>query len=172
MSQHTFSNIWPGRAEQVKFTVQIWKDAITPALAQRSKLKDGEELAECTAGYVDPRASWEAVAIEMTESFLGAAIRTDEVLDELLAVLDEAAGNERVLASLGEVLGDVRRSLEAVRREAACLGLGLAKSIGDLDAAVTTLEDLAGPTVSTSMDRRCYAQVGAASAERPAVRES
>lgn len=161
MSEHTSPNMSLGRAERVRATVQIWKDLFTPALAQRATLKDGEELVECISGYLDPRASWEAVVAEMAESFPGAAIRADEVLDEMLAVLDEAAGNERVLVDMGTVLRDVRRSLDAVRREAARVGGGLAASVKDLDGALTALEGLRR-TCHLNLDEqtRLYAVLG------------
>lgn len=161
MSEHTSSSMWLGRTERVRATVQIWKDVFTPALAQRGTLKDGEELVECISGYLDPRASWEAVATEMAESFPGATIRADEVLDELLDVLDEAAGNERVLADMGAVLRDVRRSLDAVRREAAPVAGGLAESVKDLDGAVTALERLRRTChLSSDGQTRLYAVSG------------
>lgn len=121
-------------------TFQAWKEDIADALATRDPMTEDERV-EYLTGFLDPKASWQAMIVEQVQAFPGAMARADAILGELIGTLQELLINDLVLCSVEEVLERLESTLSAVRREAAehpALGAALA----DFDQALADLDRL------------------------------
>lgn len=142
------------RASALAGCVRQWRQVVDRALGELGGQADEERL-EFLAGYIDPYSSWDAIVVESTRSFPGAAARFRDVCDEMASLLDEISAREMFLKSARLVLDSIRTSLESVRREVGRTAQGpVGQRLAELDGSLERLDLLVGAFELTLRDRR------------------